>query len=397
MNKTSGKLYVLDCGKNSSTMYDGTDYKQLTHEEVLLLPKNLNRGDRIIVEYSHLGVPRTQRSLSQPFTAKQLLNFYADCKTRGIILELFPQKSTPTAINYSAKQIIKVRNLDPEKFHKTEDLKCDETDPMAIYNYVMEKRNVSMMSPPVDFEASDVRKEGWKRKTQCTELCNQARSFHYVDYNSDWIRKNAKQIAEKLSDQAKDCFGLTINIDGLGEKTKDNIREQLGINPDNLNELERCCREGLLSSVKGISKNKEQKFLASIQNKDIKEKDIVMPAIYAVLATLRGRVINDDGDLSSEIYFRPSTGDMPGWYFVKRYILCFSPFHLKGGTARSNIYHHSVKNWIKKKAEDEGLNLKGKQRGQFSKQEDEVFLKYRRIYSKSCKELFIAIKNILES
>lgn len=397
MKQQTNKLYTLDFGKTLATMWDGKNRADLTHEEVLLLPKKLNAGDIIIVEYSHLGVPRTQRSLSQPFTARQLLNFYADCKARGITLKLFPQKSTPTAINYSAKEIIKVRNLDAEKFHKTEDLKSDETDPMAIYNYVMEKRNVSLMSPPVNFEPSDVRKEGWERKTQCTELCNQARSFHYVDDNSDWIRKNAKQIAEKLSDQAKDCFGLTTNIDGLGDKTKDNIREQLGINPDNLDELERCCRQGLLSSIKGISENKQQKFLASIQNKDIKEKDIVMPAIYAVLSTLRGRVINDDGDLSSELYFRPSTGDMPGWYFAKRYILCFSPFHLKGGTARSNIYHHSVKNWIKKKAETEGFNLKGKQRGQFSKQEDEVFLKYRRIYSKSCKELFVALKTILQS
>lgn len=396
MNKCE-KTIVLDCGKNESTMYDGENYKILTHKEVLFLPENLNSGDKIIAEYSHLGVPRTQKSLSQPFTARELLDFYRNCENKKVELRFFPQKSTPSAINYSAQEIIKVRNLDPNKFHKTEDLKSDHTDPMAIYNYMEDKKNISLMYPPTDFEPSDIRKEGWKRKSQCTELCNQARSFHYVDDNSNWIRKNAKQIADQLSDQAKDCFGLMTNIDGLGDKTKDSIREQLGINPDNLDELERCCTEGALSSIKGISKNKEQKFLTCIQNKEIKEKDIVMPAIYAVLSTLRGRVINNDGDLSSELYLRDSTGDMPGWYFVKRYILSFSPFHLKGGTARSNIFHHSVKNWIKKKAEAEGFNLKGKQRGQFTAEEDEIFLKYRRIYMKSVKELFVAIKNILQS
>ena len=393
---TSQKTIIIDCGKNSSTMFDGENYKTLTHKEVLTLPQSLNSGDRIIAEYSHLGVPRTQKSLSQPFTEKELLDFYRNCENKKVELRFFPQKSTPSAINYSAQEIIKVRNLDPNKFHKTEDLKSDVTDPMAIGNWIKDK-NISLMHPPTDFEPSDIRKEGWKRKSQCTELCNQARSFHYVDDNSDWIRKNAKQIAEKLPEQAKDCFGLMTNIDGLGDKTKDSIREQLGINPDNLNELERCCKEGLLSSIKGISKNKEQKFLTSIQNKDIKEKDIAIAAIYAVLSTLRGRVINNDGDLSSELYLRESTGNMPGWTFVKRYILCFTPFHLKGGTARSNIFHHSLKNWVKKKAEAEGINLKGKQRGQFSKEEDEVFLKYRNIYAKSVKKLFIAIKSILQS
>lgn len=395
MNK-SQKTIIIDCGKNSSTMFDGENYKTLTHKEVLTLPQSLNSGDRIIAEYSHLGVPRTQKSLSQPFTKRELQDFYRNCENKKVELRFFPQKSTPSAINYSAKEIIKARNLDPNKFHKTEDLKSDETDPMAIGNWIKDK-NVSLMYPPTDFEPNDIRKEGWKRKSQCTELCNQARSFHYVDDNSDWIRNNAKQIAEKLSEEAKDCFGLMTNIDGLGDKTKDSIREQLGINPDNLNELERCCKEGLLSSIKGISKNKEQKFLTSIQNKDIKEKDIAIAAIYAVLSTLRGRVINNDGDLSSELYLRESTGNMPGWHFVKRYILCFTPFHLKGGTARSNIFHHSLKNWVKKKAEAEGINLKGKQRGQFSKEEDEVFLKYRNIYAKSVKKLFIAIKSILQS
>jgi hypothetical protein len=395
--KQNNTTYVIDCGKNTSTMYNGKKYESLTHEEVLDLPSKLNAGDVIVTEYSHMGVPRTQRSLSQPFTATQLLNWYEELKNRGITLKLFPQKSTPSAINYSAKEIIEARNLDPEKFYKTEDLKSDETDPMAIYNYMREKKNISLMDPPSNFEPSDTRKEGWKRKSQCTELCNQARSFHYIDDNSNWIREKAKQIADNLSNEAKDCFGLMVNIDGLGEKTKDNIREQLGIDPNNLDDLERCCERGLLSSIRGISKNKEEKFLTCIRNKDIKEKDIVMPAIYAVLSTLRGRVLNDDGELSSELYFRESTGELPGWYFVKRYILSFSPFHLKGGTARSNIFHHSVKNWIKKKAEAEGVNLKGKQRGQFTAEEDEVFLKYRRIYMKSVKELFVAIKNILQS
>lgn len=405
MKKHIKKLFVVDCGKNESTVFDGHHCpktglpvsKKISHDSVLDLHKHLSKGDWLVSEYSHLGVRRTQKSLSQPFTENQLLDFYTSCKKKGIILKLFPQKSTPTAIYFAKDIVARVKGLDPTKNHDLKVLKSDETDPIAIYYYIMAHENISLMNPPLDFEASSVRQEGWSRKSECTELCNQARSYHYIDDNSDWIRKRINEIADRLSPQAQSCFGLEVNIDGLGPKTAERIKNELGIDPKNLDEMEKACKEKKLSSlIHGVSEKKETKFLECIQNKTIKEDDIAMSAIYAILSTLRGKVVNNEGDISTELYRRQSTGDLPGWYFVKRYVLCFSPFHLKGGTARSNLYHHSIKSWIKEQAKKDGFDLDKKQKGQFSKGESEVFLKYRRIYAKACKELFVNLKNMVQ-
>ena len=416
MKEYINKLTVLDCGKNSSTMYDyNKNYTELSHEEVLKLPYVLNEGDTLVTEYSHMAVPRTKKSLSQPFTKEQLLAFYKACEENGIIFLLFPQKSTTSANFFSQEEILKNmpkkefdnRKLAGKKVYTKDDLKHDKTDPMAIYNYIQAKPNISLMKPPTTFEASDIRKEGWDRKKECTILCNQARASGngkdlYSDSNSDWIRAHALEISNQLSDDAKSCFGLTISIPGLSDKRKKQIKEELGIDPTNLEQLKVACQQGKISQLPGLGPKIEQSFLDAVENPKITPKVLEKPhAIYAILSTLRGKVLDDDGNLSSDLYLRESTGELPGWAFVKRYVLGFSPYHHKGGTARSNIYHHALKSWVRSQAEEKGVFLfegkKAKSKGNFSQEEEEVFLKYRRIYSKSCKELFVAIKSILES
>ena len=402
------KLIVLDCGKRESTSYDyKNQYKTISHEDVLKLPYTLNKGDTLVSEYSHMAVPRTKKSLAQPFSKKQLLDFYKACEENGVRLLLFPQKSTPNALFFSQQEIARVRGLKKQEAYAREDLKHDITDPMAIYNYIQAKQNLSLMKPPSSFEPSDLRKEGWRRKKECTILCNQARADGngknpYTDNNSNWIRTHALEISKRLSDNAKSCFGLEVYIPGLSDARKKQIEQELGIDANNLEQLKLACQQGEISKLSGLGKKTEQNFLDSIEKPSFHPKALETPhAIYAILSTLRGKVLNDDGDLSSELYLRESTGELPGWGFIKQYVLGFSPFHLKGGTARSNIYHHSLKSWVRSQAEKEGSFLfegkKAKSKGKFSTKEEQSFLKYRRIYSKSCKELFIAIKTILQS
>jgi hypothetical protein len=402
------KLTVLDCGKRESTSYDyKKQYKTISHEDVLKLPYALNKGDTLVSEYSHMAVPRTKKSLSQPFTKKQLNDFYKACEENGVQLLLFPEKSTPNALFFSQQEIVRVRGLKKQETYTRDDLKDDITDPMAIYNYIQAKQNLSLMKPPSSFEPSNLRKEGWQRKKECTILCNQARANGngkslYTDDNSNWIRTHALEISKRLSDDAKSCFGLKVNIPGLSDARKKQIEQELGIDTNNLQQLKLACQQGKISKLSGLGLKTEQNFLDSIEKPSFHSKVLEKPhAIYAILSTLRGKVLNDDGDLSSELYLRESTGELPGWAFVKRYVLGFSPFHLKGGTARSNIFHHSLKSWVRSQAEKEGVFLfegkKAKTKGKFSAKEEQSFLKYRRIYSKSCKELFVAIKSILES
>ena len=102
INWTIERVFVLDCGKNSATLYNPitNEVTTLSHEEVLELYKKLPEGSTLVSENSHLGTPRRKRSLSQPFTAEQLLGFYENCNNNNISIKLFPQKSTPRALGF---------------------------------------------------------------------------------------------------------------------------------------------------------------------------------------------------------------------------------------------------------------------------------------------------------
>jgi hypothetical protein len=338
MNNKLKNTVVVDCGKNNSTIFNGHKTKSLSHDEVLNLPCHLEKGTTIISEYAHLGVPRTLKSLSQPFTKNQLKSFYDNCEAREISLKLFPQKSTPRAIEYS-------------RFEKS-----DETDPEAIYNLVQDFPQISLMNPPKDFEASESRHEGFKWKKEINLILNHSRSQDYEGEAYRWIIDNIQKIDNLLSDTSRSAFKIE--------------RYKVG--------------------------NKNKGF----QKGDININKLAKAQMCSVLATLMGGI---DRDLLTEeafINFKPrlrvSTGSFAGWNFVKRYVLCMTPFHLRGGVARSNIYYHGLKNWVRAQAKLEGVDLKKKQRGTFSKKEDEVFLKYRKQYCNSIKELFTVIKSILE-
>lgn len=355
MKAKNKKLFVLDCGKNESTIYDGENCKRLSHSEVLNLPNILQKGVTLVSEAAHLSVPRTMKSLAQPFTGSELQTLYQRCREKGIELKFFPQKSTPRAQKYS--------NLE----------KSDETDPVAIYNLLQDFEQISLMKPRKSFDVDPVRQEGWDMKSYMNSLLNFARRYEYkheLDQNSQWIRDNTEEICARLSNEAKSCFGL-------GDDSR--------------------------------YKRKSSKL--GVEAGDMNFNNVSLSQIYAVLSTLQGKIV-ENGEMVSiidEVIKRNSTKNLAGWAFAKKHLLCMSPNHMRGGVARSNLYYHGAKNWIIAKAKKDGINLKNKPsqksgqkteskgRGDFSGEEDEIFLKYMRIYTKSIKELFVAIKSILES
>jgi hypothetical protein len=343
MNNKINKLIVLDCGKNESTIYDGKTCKSLSHAQVLNLPHTLEGGATVVCEAAHLATPRTMKSLAQPFTASELQTLYQGFRDNNIKLRFFPQKSTPRAQKYS--------NLE----------KSDETDPIAIYNLLQDFRQISLMKPRSNFNVDPVRQEGWDMKAYMNILLNFARRYEYKhedDKNSQWIRDNVEKICSQLSNQSKSCFGL-------GDDS----------------------RYKTTSQKKGFKAG------------DINFNNVNLNQIYAVLSTLQGQIV-ENGEMVCIIdqpIIRNSTQKLVGWNFARRYLLCMSPNHMRGGVARSNLYYHGARNWIIARSKEEGIFLKGKNRGEFSTLEDETFLKYRRIYRKAIKELFIAIKSILES
>jgi len=236
--------------------------------------------------------------------------------------------------------------------------KSDDNDPKSIWLLLNDFPQISLMNPPKSFDLSEKRTNGFRIKQQVNDILNFARRYEYLDesdQNTIFISKYIGEIAEKLSNNTKSVFGLT-------EKSKYKRGEHKG--SYNLNSIN-------------------------------------LPQIYSILATLQ----TPEGDI-----IKLDNGNIPGWRFISRYVLCMSPFHLKGGVARSNLYYHGLRNWVAKMAADElGLTRKQfikKRRGgyrdddgnlvnRFTSAEDSCYLKYRRIYCKAIKELFYEFRKIL--
>ena len=342
---TENKVFTLDFGKKRTTLYDGEKVIGSTVEQILTLPKLLNPGSKIIVEDAHMGVPRTEKSLAQPYTKTELRKFYSDCEENGIELRFFPQQSSPRAAAYS--------NLK----------KDDDQDPISIYNLCRDYPNISLKKPDPSFSYSLKAKEGLFRKHQLNKILNFARRTDYLnpnDKNTQWINENANYVYNELSDVGRCVFGF------LNEKAR----------------------------FKRPNKNR------NIKKGDLNVKHIKVNFIYTTLASMRGTLVHEGNErfsVDDSFFLREGTGRLPNWAFTQRYIFHMSPYHLKGGVARSNFYHHGAKKWIKERVFEEGYDIDKKKRGEMSKQEEKVFLKYRRLYSNAIKELYNIIKKQLEN
>lgn len=346
------KTIVLDCGKNYAAYYNPADDStgRITHEELLDIHNRFNLDSEwtIVGEYSHFGCERGDFSLSQPFVREQLLSWYNELSLRGIKLLLFPQKSTPRACSYSGLS------------------KDDENDCRSIHKLLSDFPDISLMNPPTNFDPSDIRTEYWEWKDLSNKILNIARWDKYnlarvenSDLVSDWIVDHIQEIYDNLSEEARDCFKFKFH------KT----------------------------TGKMLLHTKSNWHFA-------------MPQMYTILSTMMYH-----HPVTKEITYRlrKSTGNFPSNYHFKRYIICMSPYHLRGGVPRSNIYHHGMKNWIIKKAAEAGLNLKRTinmddddekkttiRRGNFTAEEEAFFVEHRAIYCKAVMELYSLMKNMLQ-
>ena len=308
MNK---KLVIVDCGRNESTMLVKGEIFYHSHanlfNEILKLP----RGTRVVSEEAHLGTARRPLSLAQPFTADELIEFYKACAKRDIELRWFPQQST-----YNAQVYYRTKHkLTPEQFPKS-----DENDPKAIYEYLIDHVRTSLSKPRKSFEVNPVREEANQIKQELNCDLGQARSTDEPkdkynlpnDQCRKFINEKAALLFDRLSPTAKRIFGF----ENWSDKNK---------------EWESCVyKKGKTKGQLNINKLK-------------------MSQLYSVVTLL----VKFDGSLR----VRPSTGSLPGWKYAKRYLLSMTPFHWKGGTARSNIYHHGIKNYHKSQCKINGHPL----------------------------------------
>jgi hypothetical protein len=355
--------HVLDCGNTNSTIYYVKEdrVEVISHADVLNLPNKLPRGSQMVVENAHMGVPRTEKSLSQPFYADQLLEFYESVKNNGQKLWLFPQRSTPRACRYA-------------------DLpKSDMTDPKSIYILLSDFPEINMKKPKKTFEPSLRRQEQWEFKEWTNIYCNRARAEspkYTLDECSKYLISNLDFIFESLSEGARDFFGFTYHTStGAEKESRWSGRSK---DPDKVKgQWQWSCKDG-----SGRIKN---------------------TALYSIAVTL----IHPE---TGQPRLRPYTQQMAGKGYIKEGVFCMSPEHHRGGVARSNLYHWTIKPYIKRKVMDEGYNIKDKDRGgkldnngklkpdtTFNKIENELFRKYRADACKYIWEVWRIIKDDMQS
>jgi hypothetical protein len=333
------KLVVVDCGKNSSTMLrKGKKVEVFNHKDLFNQIVKLPSGTKVVCEEAHLGTPRRGLSKSQPFTEDELLPFYRKCEEKGIDLAFFPQQST-----FRAQQYYRTKhNLTEENFPKS-----DENDPLALRELLQDFPELCLSKPKESFSEDLVRSDGNKFKNDLNTHLNHARAsepkrYCYVDDGCRaWIVDNIDEISSKLSPLTQKIFGLD--------------------------------EESCYKKTGKINLNK-----------------IKMTQFYSVVASLI--------DYEGNPRLREATLKSPGWRFIKRYVFSMTPFHRKGGVARSNIYHHGIKNWHKNQCAEQGLDVPSKGgRGVFTKEQDDFLVKCRKEYCDAVRELFQVCKKMISS
>jgi hypothetical protein len=321
-----GVTHVLDCGKCEATLYDikNDRVETMDHDHILALHLKLEPGDHVVCESAHLGVERKNRSLSQPFDRFKLSKIYRNFEENGIRLSLFPQQTTNLA-----RRICKFSE------------KSDETDVKAIACFLQKFPQTSLANPPKSFDFSDSKKEAFRFKAQLNADCNFARFDAYEgvkDLCSKWIMNNLEEIADNLSETARDAFGL-------------------------------------------IERKRNGEF-----------KNPSITGIYSVSAIL----LTYDGQLRK----RKDTDSLAGWHWTARNILSLGPYHFRGGVARSTLMYHCARHYIARKMDCKKLNENNKKvllrREEFNDEQELQFRYYRSLYRKSIRELFQVVKRMLE-
>ena len=171
------------------------------------------------------------------------------------------------------------------------DGKSDEGDLRAIAYYVQNFPQASLRKPPTSFTIERRVEAGWSFKKENDGILNVARRYNYAltdDFVTSFVNDNIDELASRLSDNAKQFMHLS-----------DDYRSK---------------------------KN----------NKKWNQSKPRMSRLY----TLSALFLHPKGYARQ----RPDTRALPGINWLKRYVLHFSPFHLKGGIARSNLKWHGFRN-----------------------------------------------------
>jgi hypothetical protein len=345
MIKIAEKItHTIDCGRNTGVLYDveADTHTTLTHQEILDLPNTLPLGSFVSGEAAHYLAPRTKKSLAQVFTEMELQQFYFDWRDNGITFKMSAQDSAPRARTWALQKGI-ISNDGGKKG------KSDENDTKATAHFLNAHDSVRgcLQNPPKTFKKDPRRLDGEDFRVRLNFNLNVARS---EKYNPDEL-----PLAKLMND----------NMVALYNYLSPRSREILQLRLD--------------------KKTGKRVLKGSIN--------------WTTLYSIAGTVF----DLEC-IPMTRYVNKLPGWNFIRRYVLVLGPNHMKAGVAASNIKFHGFRNFLDRDTKDiidvefnrtfeqtlrDGNVVQSRiKRGHMTQREDEVFLACRKDFTDMLREVW---------
>jgi len=392
VNNPNTVFHIFDYGQNSFWYWNSRDHiingefqkaERVSEEFVLSLPDKLDGEDDIIAsEYAHFA-PRTRKSKAQPLVATKILDFGEKCKEKGIPFFLFPQDIT-TKLRLAYQYCV-----DPEAG------KGDENDQYYLYwnlkrtpnlitgtstipersfeePTIEDKRNGIVDSDTKSFFPKRVEKIKTYRK-RVNSILNAARMEEYSvanpeeDPNTKWLLDNYEEIKSNLSENTRNVLGF--------------VEAKHVHYPRYIN------KNGNISWASG----------------DVKG---VPKFMHIAVLTVIGCVRDNLGDCWMTMYEDKFADNL----FIKNNILGMRTQRKHSGTARSNIWYHSFRPYIRKYCESRGVKLSYKHETlrtdggnaktikivqyALSEEDKKVYNEGRKLFTSSIMEFLGVIKNL---
>ena len=281
-----GKLHVYDSGND-------TFHGKLPKDDLIALNiPELKSGDTLVVECAHLREAHA-RTMAQAYSFDELIELKKNADRMGVVIKLFPQKSTPKARKLAGVEA---------------DAKTDEVDTKAIASFLLKDHNAySSLKTFIPTKMKDFQEKSQNIVDYIQEAnddINPAKSSGYgldpkIDYYEDEV---SKWIKKYTVDGGSTVFGYTSTIVDYLEKEYPKDYEELTL-------------------VLGLSVDKKTGKL-KIENEN---------RIYTLTTT----ILRPDGSLR----LRKDNGLPAYWQYVKAHLLGCKPYHMNQGVIASNYKH----------------------------------------------------------
>ena len=313
-------LFTADIGEGRLHVYDSgndTFYGKLPKDDIIALNiPELQSGDTLVVECAHLREAH-ERTMAQAYIFDKLKELKQNADKLGIIVKLFPQKSTPKTrklyrgVNKETEEEFHGFEVDKDetaKFIKTYAMSPDEADTRSIAQFLLNDQNAfHSLKTFIPTKMKDFQNKSqhiFDYIQEANDDINPAKSSGYgLDPKKPWYEDEVSKWIKKYTvDGGSSIFGYTPTIVDYLEKQYPNDYEEL-------------------AKVLGLSIDKKSGKI-KIENEN---------RIYTLTTTILRR--------NGSLRYREDNGKVPYWKYVKAHLLGCKPYHMNQGVIASNYKH----------------------------------------------------------